>query len=76
MDDLERNDRARFDDGNIVVFAGSIAFRVHRSVLSLHSDVLRNTMSALSTTMEGRIDGCPVVRLNDSANNVCRLLCA
>ncbi|EIW79938.1 hypothetical protein CONPUDRAFT_166602 [Coniophora puteana RWD-64-598 SS2] len=58
-------------DGNVVVASAddTKAFRVHRSVLSTYSEVFSNMFSA-SHEGEGAIDGCPVVHLQDQADDI------
>ncbi|RDX51174.1 hypothetical protein OH76DRAFT_1417533 [Lentinus brumalis] len=73
--ELQRDGSFWFEDGNIVVVAQQTAFRVHKGVLSRHSD----TFSGLFTVpqpSEGaeQIDGCPVVRISDSAHDFDHLL--
>ena len=54
------------DDGNILLVIDTTSFRVHRSILSLHSEVFKHMFSIPG--MEGHselIDGLPVVRLLD-----------
>lgn len=70
-DDLpewHRDEKYYFEDGNIVILAGLELFRVHRSVLSCHSVVLRDMFTVpqpepTDTEME---DECPLVRLQDN----------
>ncbi|KAF6749416.1 hypothetical protein DFP72DRAFT_818896 [Ephemerocybe angulata] len=53
-----------FDDGNIILQAESIIFRVHRSVLALHSPVLRDMFLLARPDMDIEPDfGCPLVRM-------------
>ena len=61
-----------FEDGNVVVIADTTSFRIHRSVLARHSAVLADRLGSdhrdghrdVTTT-----DGCPVVRVADSARS-------
>ncbi|TFY80055.1 hypothetical protein EWM64_g3962 [Hericium alpestre] len=73
--ELERSGDFWFDDGSIVIVAGSIAFRVHSSVLALHSQVFRD-MLAVGQSTEGQetMDGCPVVQLSDEYKDLYELL--
>ncbi|KAI0720085.1 hypothetical protein C8T65DRAFT_736251 [Cerioporus squamosus] len=73
--DLKRDTSFWFEDGNIIVVAQQTAFRVHKSVLSRHSD----TFSGLFTVpqpLEGaeKIEECPIVRISDSAHDFGHLL--
>ncbi|RPD57115.1 hypothetical protein L227DRAFT_602682 [Lentinus tigrinus ALCF2SS1-6] len=73
----QRDESFWFEDGNIVVIAQQTAFRVHRGVLSRHSE----TFSGLFTlprpaggAYEEVIDTCPVVRVTDSPHDFKHLL--
>ena len=63
-----------FPDGNIVVVAANkVAFRVHKGILSLRSDIFRDLFSlanfADAATAE-TIEGCPVVHLTDPPEEI------
>ncbi|PIL33281.1 hypothetical protein GSI_04731 [Ganoderma sinense ZZ0214-1] len=70
---LEKDDEVWLSDGSIVVVAAdNIAFRVHKSTLSLRSEIFRalfslpNADEASAETM----DGCPVVRVSDTSSDI------
>lgn len=75
---LIRNELFYFDDGNLVLVAENMAFRVHKGVLTRHSNYLRQLLvqqpgeDFLDTT--DVFDGCPVVRLPDRSYEVSELL--
>ena len=75
IDDVQRHKDLWFDDGNIVVIAQQTAFRVHRSVLSRHSDTFSG-LFAVPQPLEGveKLEDCPVVRVSDSAHDFGHLL--
>jgi hypothetical protein len=58
-----------YDDGNLIILAGKHSFRVYRGILSRASSVFRDMLSlAVMNDSEGEaIDGCPMVRVSDSA---------
>ena len=66
-----------FEDGSVLLIAQTTTFRVHRSVLSQHSDTFTGLFSipqpANPESLE-LIDGCPVVRVADSAHDLQHLL--
>ncbi|EPT05740.1 hypothetical protein FOMPIDRAFT_33876, partial [Fomitopsis schrenkii] len=64
------------NDGNVVIGAETTAFRVHRSVLSLHSDVLRDMFTLPPPTDDGQemMEGYPVVRVSDMAADMRHML--
>ena len=74
---LVRSADLYLDDGNIVLVAGNIAFRVHRSQLARHSEVFRDMLAIPSQPDGAEVsDGCPVVRLTDTPSDVLQLLLA
>ncbi|KAK0502426.1 hypothetical protein EDD18DRAFT_691278 [Armillaria luteobubalina] len=61
-----------FEDGNIVLIAANVAFKVHRGQLSRHSEVFEGLFD-LPQPPEGLddiYDGTPFVELHDSAQDV------
>ena len=65
------------DDGSIVIQAENSQFRIHRTTLSRHSPVFRDMFSIPQPTdSDDTVDGCPIVRLSDSAEDVTHLLAA
>ena len=63
-------------DGNIIIVAGSenAAFRVHRSVLSQHSQVFRDLFAAPQAHVDATFEGTPVVLLEgDNPDDLHRL---
>ncbi|KAL6298848.1 hypothetical protein BKA93DRAFT_33782 [Sparassis latifolia] len=61
-----------FEDGSIVLIAQDIAFRVHRGVLSRHSEVFRDLLKVPGKQEEKF--GCPFVHLSDSPADLRSLL--
>lgn len=68
-----------YDDGNIVVQAETTQFRVFRGVLASESDIFNDMFSIPQPTSQGEVvDGCPVVRVHDSAQDwtyILRMIC-
>ncbi|KAJ6551381.1 hypothetical protein B0H19DRAFT_1236564 [Mycena capillaripes] len=62
------------DDGSVVLQAESTQFRVHWSVLSLHSTFFRDMRSLPQPADQPSIEGCPVIQLHDSSVDVEHLL--
>ena len=60
-----------FDDGSVVIQAEQTQFRVHRSMLSRHSSVFRDTFSVPQSPgdREPVIEGCSIVHLSDSSQD-------
>ncbi|KIM82681.1 hypothetical protein PILCRDRAFT_70265 [Piloderma croceum F 1598] len=62
------------DDRNIILHAESTQFRVHRSILSASSSVFRDMFSLPQPENENLVDGCPVVHVSDTADNLHHVL--
>ncbi|KAH7886706.1 hypothetical protein F5I97DRAFT_1869593 [Phlebopus sp. FC_14] len=68
-----------FEDGNVVLIAGSAAFKVHRGQLERHSEVFRDLFSVPQPVVdesENVVDGCPTVDLYDCPSDIYYLLAA
>ncbi|KZT66660.1 hypothetical protein DAEQUDRAFT_767874 [Daedalea quercina L-15889] len=72
--DLKHDAEVWFEDGNVVIVAGDVAFKVHRGVLSLHSEVFRDMFTIPPPPDDETLDGCHVVRVSDLASHIRRLL--
>lgn len=59
-----------FKDGNIVLEAEGWQFRVHRSILAAHSSILEATFETPQSPKTELVEGCPVVRLSDTAQDL------
>ncbi|KAF7295893.1 hypothetical protein HMN09_01133000 [Mycena chlorophos] len=55
-----------FDDGNIVLQAGSAQYRVFRGILARNSAVFQDMLSFPQPPNEELVDGCPLVYLPDN----------
>ncbi|KAK7025079.1 BTB domain-containing protein [Favolaschia claudopus] len=58
------------DDGNVVLQAKNIQFRVHWSLLALHSSVFSDMRGLPQPTDQPTVEGCPVVELADDSVDV------
>ncbi|KAG1732482.1 hypothetical protein EDB19DRAFT_1929180 [Suillus lakei] len=65
-----------FCDGSIVLRAEDTLFRVHKSQLARHSAFFRDLFSLPQPNTTNEIEGCPVLRLYDPAEDVENLLTA
>ena len=61
------------DDGNVEVQCGHTLFRVHTSVLSLHSPVLRRMFTQTSLATAETPNGCPRISSSDTAKDFATL---
>ncbi|KAJ7154360.1 hypothetical protein C8R43DRAFT_1066365 [Mycena crocata] len=59
-----------FEDGNIVIQAGNSQFRVFRGILAAQSPVFKDMFSLPQPADSEAVDGCPVVRLHDSKEDL------
>ncbi|KAL0959012.1 hypothetical protein HGRIS_014324 [Hohenbuehelia grisea] len=76
MDGLLRSPEFWFYDGNVVLIAGSTAFKVHRGQLARHSDVFHGLFSIPQPQDEHSMDDCPCVQLHDQPSDVTCFLSA
>ena len=63
-----------FEEGNVEVLCGIALFRVHTSVLSLHSPVLRRMFSRTNLDAAESPNGCPRILSSDTATDFATLL--
>ena len=65
------------DDGSVVIQAGFTQFRVHRTMLSRHSTIFKDMFSvAQPGDLDPSIEGCPLVHLSDSPEDIRHILSA
>ena len=67
-----RSEDVWYDDGNIILQAQNTQFKVLKSILQRNSSVFRDMFSLPQPTSSDTelVEGCPVVRLSDSADSV------
>ena len=63
-----------FEDGNVILVAGGVAFRVHRGQLERHSEIFRDLFSLPQPLLQPTYQGFPVVQLYDSPSDIAFLL--
>ena len=63
-----------FEDGNVEVLCGNTLFRVHSTILSLHSPALRRMFSQTSLATAESPNGCPRIQTLDAAADFVALL--
>ncbi|KAJ7084583.1 hypothetical protein B0H15DRAFT_783775 [Mycena belliarum] len=59
-----------FQDGNIVIVAGSVAFKVHRGQLRRHSEVFDDVFNIPQPNDQDLYEGCPWVEVYDCPSDV------
>lgn len=65
---IQRHEKLWLDDGNIVLVVKDMGFRVHRGVLTGHSEVFRDMFAVPQPPHQATqklIDGCAVVPIPD-----------
>ncbi|KAF7377619.1 BTB domain-containing protein [Mycena sanguinolenta] len=62
------------DDGSVVLLVESTLFRVHWGVICLHSTFFRDMRDLPQPADQPNIEGCPVIELHDSLEDVEHLL--
>ena len=67
LEELTRDEEFWFEDGNIVLVAGNIAFKVFKGLLAAQSKVLGDMVAAGDPGAGQMLEGCPVVRLFDDS---------
>ena len=73
LSELTRDKDLWFDDGSIILVAQKTMFKVYKGLLSTHSPVFADMFSS-ATHSDEIDDGCPVVRVSDSAQDLKWLL--
>lgn len=69
-----RHERMWFHDGSVVIAAKQMSFKVHASIISEQSEVLRNLFLDAEIQDLERFDGCYVFYLEDYGRDLARLL--
>lgn len=75
MTTLSRTD-VWFKDGNIVLIAGSFAFKVHSGQLERHSEMFAGMLDVPQPTAQDVLDECPVVTMHDNPDDLYHFLIA
>ena len=63
-----------FEDGNVEVLCGNTLFRVHPTIMSLHSPALRQMFARTSLDVAESPNGCPRILSSDTAMDFATLL--
>lgn len=73
--DIQRHESLWFEDGNVVLVAEDrVGLKLHKSVLSRHSALLKDMFSLPQLANSSSLDGCPVVHINDSISEMTSFL--
>lgn len=64
-----------FEEGNVIIAAEGLSFRVHSGILARHSEVFRELLSAAALRdLPQSLEGCPVLRTQDKGAHLQRLI--
>ncbi|PIL26476.1 hypothetical protein GSI_12234 [Ganoderma sinense ZZ0214-1] len=74
LGDFERSEEFWLEDGSIILVAQQTGFRVYRALLARQSTVFSNMFSSSTPNAEEMVEGCPVVYMSESAEEVAHLL--
>ena len=72
--DLKKDKELWFDDGNIVLIARDVGFRIFRSLLAKQSPVFSDMFASANPRAGEDYDGCPIVHISDSPEDMRHLL--
>ncbi|KAI0720786.1 hypothetical protein C8T65DRAFT_705656 [Cerioporus squamosus] len=70
----EHDEEFWMEDGNLVLLASKVAFKVYRGLLAKQSPVFCNMFSAADAGTSNKLEGCPVVEMHDSPEDLRHLL--
>ena len=70
----ERDEEYWLDDGNVILIAGQAAFRLYKGLLARQSAIFCDMFIAVDPDPAATFDGCPVVHLSDSPEDLRALL--
>lgn len=63
-------------DGNIVLQAGNVQFKVHKGFLARHSTIFETILSMPHTDDEPTVEECPVLKVHDEPEDIKNMLTA
>ncbi|EPT02532.1 hypothetical protein FOMPIDRAFT_1105957, partial [Fomitopsis schrenkii] len=69
-----RDEEVWFVDGNIVLQAHGVAFRVYQDIFALNPEVFAGMFSVPQPATVETFDDCPVIHLSDNPNDLRLLL--
>jgi hypothetical protein len=63
-----------FDDGSVIIHVEKMLFKVHRSILSAHSEIFADTFRMPQPAKQPLFENCPLVTLSDPMSDFVDLL--
>ncbi|KAI1795351.1 hypothetical protein LXA43DRAFT_1108500 [Ganoderma leucocontextum] len=73
LEGIAPHDEFWFPDGNLILVARDVAFRVYRCLLSDQSTVFADMFAGASVVADEMFEACPIVRLSDSPQDLTHL---
>lgn len=74
-DEIQQHGLLWFEDGNVILITEDrVGFKLHKSVLSLHSDLFKDMFILPQPVESAEMDGCFVVHLQDASSGMATLL--
>ncbi|KAI0737377.1 hypothetical protein C8Q80DRAFT_1295239 [Daedaleopsis nitida] len=71
---VRRDHEIWLEDGNVILIANDVAFKVYQGILSRHSEVFRDLFTLPSPSEGDMLYGVPAVRVHDSPEDIRPLL--
>ncbi|KAI0669065.1 hypothetical protein C8Q78DRAFT_978671 [Trametes maxima] len=71
---FDRDAEFWLDDGSVILVARQVGFRVYRGLLASQSRVFRDVFSSSSSSASETYQGCPLVHVSDSPQDLRHLL--
>ena len=71
---MTRDEEFWFEDGSIVLVATKVAFKVYKGLLASQSPIFADMLATGSPQADRLMEGCPIVRLTDSPEDLRHLL--
>ncbi|KAI0742404.1 hypothetical protein C8Q80DRAFT_905340 [Daedaleopsis nitida] len=65
----KRDDDFWFEDGNVVLVARDVGFRIYRGLLPTQSSVFADMFASSSPSNTELYDGCPIIHPSDPADD-------
>lgn len=73
-EEAKRDETIWFLDGNIILQAGGVAFRVYQGLLALNSEIFSDMFSVPQPELVETLEGCSVIHLADHPDDLRHLL--
>ena len=65
-----QHDDLWFEDGNVIIVAENVWYKLHRGILAKHSGVFRDMFQVADSSAGDSVQGCPTVSVTDDAQHM------